>query len=53
MIDDSLNKKVPELRFSGFTEDWEERKFGDICDKVKEKNKTGEFTETLTKLIRI
>ena len=40
--------KVPELRFAGFVDDWEERKLGDISYKVKEKNKTGEFTETLT-----
>ena len=26
-IDDSVKKKVPELRFKGFTDDWEERKF--------------------------
>ncbi len=32
MIDKSLNKKVPELRFSGFTDDWEERKLGDFSD---------------------
>ena len=43
-----MSKKVPELRFKGFTDDWEERKLGDISYKVKEKNKTGEFTETLT-----
>ncbi|WP_101916227.1 restriction endonuclease subunit S [Lactococcus lactis] len=40
--------KVPELRFAGFADDWEQRKLGDISYKVKEKNKTGEFTETLT-----
>ena len=28
-IDDSVKKKVPELRFPGFTDDWEERKLGD------------------------
>ena len=26
-IDDSVKKKVPELRFKGFTDDWEDRKF--------------------------
>nr|WP_282675645.1 restriction endonuclease subunit S [Lactococcus cremoris] len=30
-IDDSVKKKVPELRFPGFTDDWEERKLGDIA----------------------
>ena len=24
--------KVPEIRFSGFTEDWEQRKLGDFCE---------------------
>ena len=31
-IDDSVKKKVPELRFPGFTDDWEERKFADFID---------------------
>lgn len=25
-------KKVPEIRFSGYTEDWEQRKLGMVCD---------------------
>ncbi|WP_396443306.1 restriction endonuclease subunit S [Lactococcus lactis] len=29
-IDDSVKKKVPELRFPGFTDDWEERKLTDV-----------------------
>lgn len=29
-IDDSVKKKVPELRFKGFTDNWEERKLGDL-----------------------
>lgn len=29
-IDNSVKKKVPELRFKGFTDDWEERKFKDV-----------------------
>ena len=29
-IDDSVKKKVPELRFKGFTDDWEERKLSDL-----------------------
>ena len=29
-IDDSVKKKVPELRFKGFTDDWEERKLGSL-----------------------
>ena len=31
-IDDSVKKKVPELRFPGFTDDWEEHKFADFID---------------------
>ena len=30
--------KVPELRFAGFADDWEERKFGELYKKVNEKN---------------
>ena len=31
-------KCVPEIRFSGFSDDWEQRKFGDLYCKVSEKN---------------
>ncbi|WP_396443304.1 restriction endonuclease subunit S [Lactococcus lactis] len=31
-IDDSVKKKVPELRFKGFTDEWEELKFADFID---------------------
>ena len=31
-IDDSVKKKVPELRFKGFTDEWEERKLGESSD---------------------
>ena len=34
-IDDSVKKKVPELRFKGFTDDWEERKLGDLANIVR------------------
>ena len=30
--------KVPEIRFYGFTYDWEQRKFGELYSKVSEKN---------------
>ena len=33
-IDDSVKKKVPELRFKGFTDDWEERKLGELSQKI-------------------
>ena len=29
-IDDSVKKEVPELRFKGFTDDWEQRKLGEV-----------------------
>ena len=32
-IDDSVKKKVPELRFAGFADDWEERKLKDVVEK--------------------
>ena len=31
-------QKVPEIRFAGFTEDWEQRKLGDLVDRVTRKN---------------
>ena len=31
-IDNSVKKKVPELRFKGFMDDWEERKLGESSD---------------------
>ena len=41
-------EKTPELRFPGFTDAWEQRKLGEISDKVTEKNRYGEYKETLT-----
>lgn len=38
----------PEIRFAGFTEDWEYRKLYEISDKVREKNTNRFYTETLT-----
>ncbi|EAF3120936.1 restriction endonuclease subunit S [Listeria monocytogenes] len=34
-IDDSVKKKVPELRFKGFTDDWEERKLKDVSTYIR------------------
>ncbi len=34
-IDDSVKKKVPELRFKGFTDDWEDRKLGGLTTVVR------------------
>ena len=41
-------QKVPEIRFNGFTEAWEQRKLKEIADKVSEKNKNNEFSEPFT-----
>ena len=41
-------EKVPELRFEGFTDAWEQRKLGEISEKVTLKNKDNTFDETLT-----
>ncbi len=40
--------KIPEIRFAGFTDDWEQRKLSEIADKVTEKNKRNEFSEPFT-----
>ena len=32
-IDGSVKKKVPELRFKGFTDEWEQRKVSDVSDR--------------------
>ena len=29
---------IPKIRFKGYTEDWEQRKFSDLYSKVSEKN---------------
>jgi len=39
---------VPEIRFAGFTDAWEQRKLKEIADKVTEKNAKLQFTETFT-----
>ncbi|MCD5434496.1 restriction endonuclease subunit S [Lactobacillus delbrueckii subsp. lactis] len=31
-------KKAPKLRFKGFTDDWEQRKLGDVCEEVSGNN---------------
>lgn len=36
-------EKVPQVRFPGFTDDWEQRKLGDFYEVSFEKNKLGQF----------
>ena len=42
------DRKKPAIRFKGFTEDWEQRKLGDIADRVVRKNINNESTLPLT-----
>ena len=39
---------VPEIRFKGFTDAWEQRKLGDLCERVVRKNKNFESDLPLT-----
>lgn len=39
--------KVPEIRFKGFTDDWEQRKFSELYSKVSEKNDLSFGTEKI------
>ena len=41
-------KNVPKIRFPGVTERWEQRKLGEISDKVTEKNINNTYNETFT-----
>ena len=39
---------TPNIRFKGFTDDWEQRKLGELCQRVTRKNKNGESDLPLT-----
>jgi len=41
-------EKTPKIRFSGFTEDWEQRKLGEIAERLTRKNEKLESTLPLT-----
>ena len=41
---------VPKARFKGFTEDWEQRKFSDLYEKISEKN---DLSYSLDKIISV
>ena len=41
-------EKNPEIRFNGFTNDWEQRKLGEACVRVTRKNKNNESDLPLT-----
>jgi len=42
------NARIPAIRFNGFTDAWEQRKLGEISDKVTEKNAGLQYIETFT-----
>ena len=42
------NSKIPEIRFKGFTDAWEQRKLSEIATKVTTKNTSMEIDETFT-----
>ena len=39
-------ESVPEIRFARFTDDWEQRKLGEVCDYVDYRGKTPKKTES-------
>ena len=39
------NNKIPEIRFKGFTDDWEQRKLGDIADVYDGIHQTPDYTD--------
>ncbi|WP_147803875.1 restriction endonuclease subunit S [Alkalicoccus halolimnae] len=42
------SNNVPEVRFEGFSDEWDQRELGDVSVKVTEKNKDKKYSETLT-----
>jgi restriction endonuclease S subunit len=41
-------EKRPSIRFKGYTEPWEQRKLGEVSEKVKEKNSDNLYSSVLT-----
>ncbi|SDW44402.1 type I restriction enzyme, S subunit [Lachnospiraceae bacterium KHCPX20] len=39
---------TPKIRFEGFTDNWEQRKVGELCERITRKNKNGESDLPLT-----
>ena len=46
----NTNKKTPKLRFKGFADDWKQRKFSDLYEKISEKN---DLSYSLDKIISV
>ena len=43
-----MNMRSPKIRFKGYSKDWEQRKLGELADKVTEKNGRLQYIETFT-----
>ncbi|MEN2666776.1 hypothetical protein [Listeria aquatica] len=43
-----MNRKVPEIRFDGFTEEWVLRKLGEMVERITRKNKNLQSIRALT-----
>ncbi len=41
-------RRAPKLRFQGFTDDWEQRKLGDVVQRITRKNENMESSLPLT-----
>lgn len=48
MDSNNTNSRIPKLRFSGFTSEWEEKKLSDVATKVNRRNSRLEVTRVLT-----
>ena len=48
-----MSKKSPQLRFEGFTDDWEQRKFKEIINERREKTKVENEVERIKKFFGI
>ena len=45
---DNTKSMIPEIRFKGFNDAWEQSKLSEIADKVTEKNAGLQYVETFT-----
>ncbi len=43
-----MSKKIPDIRFKGYTDAWEQCNLGQVSEKVTKKNLKNEFSETFT-----
>ena len=48
-----MSKKSPQLRFEGFTDDWEQRKLGEVSDIFDGTHQTPKYTESGIKFVSV